>query len=179
MVFWGRATYYYLFIFNQVSVSLVNQLIIWSIKCQHVVSAYISLYWGEWYESRLKDKVKQSKTSLYLSLCFSSEDELDVLLNGTPEQKKKLIREYLTGESESSSGDEFEKEMEAELSSTIRTMEGTWGPSASGNTHLQLPWKDRLCMIIYYTGHILHYMDMNWNSAVWLNLAHSGILRRW
>ncbi|XP_076022183.1 E2F-associated phosphoprotein [Genypterus blacodes] len=58
----------------------------------------------------------------------SSEDELDVLLNGTPEQKKKLIREYLTGESESSSCDEFEKEMEAELSSTIKTMEGTWGP---------------------------------------------------
>ncbi|XP_023259365.1 E2F-associated phosphoprotein isoform X2 [Seriola lalandi dorsalis] len=61
----------------------------------------------------------------------SSEDELDVLLNGTPDQKKKLIREYLTGESESSSGDEFEKEMEAELSSTIRTMEGTWAPSAT------------------------------------------------
>lgn len=60
----------------------------------------------------------------------SSEDELEVLLNGTPEQKKKLIREYLTGESESSSEDEFEKEMEAELSSTIRTMEGTWGPAA-------------------------------------------------
>ncbi|XP_073339707.1 E2F-associated phosphoprotein isoform X2 [Pagrus major] len=61
----------------------------------------------------------------------SSEDELEVLLNGTPEQKKKLIREYLTGESESSSGDEFEKEMEAELSSTIKTMEGTWGPSTA------------------------------------------------
>ncbi|XP_029350009.1 E2F-associated phosphoprotein isoform X2 [Echeneis naucrates] len=64
----------------------------------------------------------------------SSEDELDVLLNGTPDQKKKLIREYLTGESESSSGDEFEKEMEAELSSTIRTMEGTWGPSTTGGS---------------------------------------------
>ncbi|XP_008283107.1 E2F-associated phosphoprotein [Stegastes partitus] len=63
----------------------------------------------------------------------SSEDELDVLLNGTPEQKKKLIREYLTGESESSSEDEFEKEMEAELSSTIRTMEGTWGPAAEAS----------------------------------------------
>lgn len=56
-----------------------------------------------------------------------------MLLNGTPDQKKKLIREYLTGESESSSGDEFEKEMEAELSSTIRSMEGTWAPSAAGN----------------------------------------------
>lgn len=70
-----------------------------------------------------------------LSLCFSSEDELDVLLNGTPDQKKKLIREYLTGESESSSEDDFEKEMEAELSSTIKTMQGTWGPAA-GNTQL-------------------------------------------
>ncbi|XP_075964408.1 E2F-associated phosphoprotein isoform X1 [Anarhichas minor] len=61
----------------------------------------------------------------------SSEDELEVLLNGTPEQKKKLIREYLTGESESSSEDEFEKEMEAELSSTIKTLEGTWTPAAA------------------------------------------------
>ncbi|KAM3595443.1 uncharacterized protein V6R79_023564 [Siganus canaliculatus] len=61
----------------------------------------------------------------------SSEDELDVLLHGTPEQKKKLIREYLTGESESSSADEFEKEMEEELSSTMRTMEGTWGLSTA------------------------------------------------
>ncbi|XP_037342072.2 E2F-associated phosphoprotein [Pungitius pungitius] len=61
----------------------------------------------------------------------SSEDELEVLLNGTPEQKKKLIREYLTGESESSSGDEFEKEMEAELSSTIKSLQGTWTPSAA------------------------------------------------
>ncbi|XP_061674768.1 E2F-associated phosphoprotein isoform X1 [Syngnathoides biaculeatus] len=59
----------------------------------------------------------------------SSEDELDVLLSGTPEQKKKLIREYLTGESESSSDDDFEKEMEAELSSTLRTLEDGWAPA--------------------------------------------------
>ncbi|XP_062326090.1 E2F-associated phosphoprotein isoform X1 [Osmerus eperlanus] len=64
----------------------------------------------------------------------SSEDELDVLLNGTADQKRKLIREYLTGESESSSGDEFEKEMEAELSSTIKSMEGTWAPAASADS---------------------------------------------
>ncbi|XP_005989256.1 E2F-associated phosphoprotein [Latimeria chalumnae] len=56
----------------------------------------------------------------------SSEDELDVLLHGTPDQKRKLLREYLTGESESSSEDEFEKEMEAELNSTMKTMEGSW-----------------------------------------------------
>eukprot|EP00069_Balaena_mysticetus_P012018 bmy_21530T0 len=53
----------------------------------------------------------------------SSEDEVDVLLHGTPDQKRKLIRECLTGESESSNEDEFEKEMEAELNSTIKTME--------------------------------------------------------
>ena len=56
-------------------------------------------------------------------MCSSSEDEVDVLLHGTPDQKRKLIRECLTGESESSSEDEFEKEMEAELNSTIKTME--------------------------------------------------------
>lgn len=56
-------------------------------------------------------------------MCTSSEDEVDVLLHGTPDQKRKLIRECLTGESESSSEDEFEKEMEAELNSTIKTME--------------------------------------------------------
>ncbi|TRY97852.1 hypothetical protein DNTS_009864 [Danionella cerebrum] len=61
----------------------------------------------------------------------SSEDELDILLHGTPEQKKKLIREYLTGESESSSGDEFEKEMEAELSDTMKNLEKSWTSAAS------------------------------------------------
>nr|XP_013795948.1 PREDICTED: E2F-associated phosphoprotein [Apteryx mantelli mantelli] len=57
---------------------------------------------------------------------LSSEDEVDVLLHGTPDQKRKLIRECLTGESESSSEDEFQKEMEAELNTTMRTMEGKW-----------------------------------------------------
>ncbi|XP_056624717.1 E2F-associated phosphoprotein [Triplophysa dalaica] len=61
----------------------------------------------------------------------SSDDELDILLNGTPDQKRKLIREYLTGESESSSGDEFEKEMEAELSSTMKKMENSWSASST------------------------------------------------
>ncbi|XP_054056682.1 E2F-associated phosphoprotein isoform X2 [Rissa tridactyla] len=56
----------------------------------------------------------------------SSEDEVEVLLHGTPDQKRKLIRECLTGESESSSDDEFQKEMEAELNTTMRTMEGKW-----------------------------------------------------
>lgn len=63
---------------------------------------------------------------------YSSEDELDVLLHGTPDQKRKLIRECLTGESESSSDDEFEKEMEKELNSTMKMMEGSWQPPATG-----------------------------------------------
>uniref|UniRef100_A0A2K5RG02 E2F associated phosphoprotein n=1 Tax=Cebus imitator TaxID=2715852 RepID=A0A2K5RG02_CEBIM len=66
----------------------------------------------------------------------SSEDKVDVLLHGTPDQKRKLIRECLTGESESSSEDEFEKEMEAELNSTMKTMEvsslGTGSSSRNG-----------------------------------------------
>lgn len=69
--------------------------------------------------------------------CSSSEDELEVLLHGTPEQKRKLIRECLTGESESSSDDDFEKEMEKELSSTLKTMEGRWqsrGPDAAASS---------------------------------------------
>ena len=67
----------------------------------------------------------------------SSEDEVDVLLHGTPNQKWKLIRASLTGESESSSKDEFEKEMEAELNSTIKTMDDKLSSldtgSSSGN----------------------------------------------
>ncbi|XP_044520641.1 E2F-associated phosphoprotein isoform X3 [Gracilinanus agilis] len=64
----------------------------------------------------------------------SSEDEVDVLLHGTPDQKRKLIRECLTGESESSSEDEFEKEMEAELNSTIKTMEDKLSSIETGNS---------------------------------------------
>ncbi|XP_067856836.1 E2F-associated phosphoprotein [Heptranchias perlo] len=61
----------------------------------------------------------------------SSEDELDILLHGTPERKRKLIKEYLTGESESSD-DEFEKEMAAELDSTMKVIEGSWASAAEG-----------------------------------------------
>ncbi|XP_037756514.1 E2F-associated phosphoprotein isoform X2 [Chelonia mydas] len=64
----------------------------------------------------------------------SSEDEVDVLLYGTPDQKRKLIRECLTGESESSSEDEFQKEMEAELNCTMKTMEGKWKSLETGTS---------------------------------------------
>jgi hypothetical protein len=69
-------------------------------------------------------------------MCASSEDELDVLLHGTPDQKRKLIRECLTGESESSSEDEFEKEMEAELNSTMKTMEDQLSSLGTGQLGL-------------------------------------------
>lgn len=61
---------------------------------------------------------------------------MDVLLHGTPDQKRKLIRECLTGESESSSDDEFQKEMEAELNTTMRTMEGKWQSPEMGKSCL-------------------------------------------
>lgn len=60
---------------------------------------------------------------------------MDVLLHGTPDQKRKLIRECLTGESESSSDDEFQKEMEAELNTTMKTMEGKWASPEMGKSH--------------------------------------------
>lgn len=86
-----------------------------------------------------RDEIERQISNSVFSTCFlSSEDELDILLNGTPDQKKKLIREYLTGESESSSGDEFEKEMEAELSSTMKSLEYSWTASLTQgftNTH--------------------------------------------
>ncbi|CAD7686089.1 unnamed protein product [Nyctereutes procyonoides] len=61
-------------------------------------------------------------------------NEMDVLLHGTPDQKRKLVRECLTGESESSSEDEFEKEMEAELNSTIKTMEDKLSSLETGSS---------------------------------------------
>lgn len=72
------------------------------------------------------------KTLFCISSPFSSEDEVEVLLHGTPEQKRKLIRECLTGESESSSEDEFQKEMEAELDCTMKSMEGKWKSQLEG-----------------------------------------------
>lgn len=62
---------------------------------------------------------------------------MDVLLHGTPDQKRKLIRECLTGESESSSDDEFQKEMEAELNTTMKTMEGKWKSPEMGKSRLR------------------------------------------
>lgn len=62
---------------------------------------------------------------------------MDVLLHGTPEQKRKLIRECLTGESESSSEDEFQKEMEAELDCAMKNFEGKWKSQLTGKVSLQ------------------------------------------
>ncbi|RUS75331.1 hypothetical protein EGW08_016920 [Elysia chlorotica] len=66
----------------------------------------------------------------------SSEDEIDIILHGTPEQKRKLHhlhKKWLTkkkndgdmGASSSSSEDDFEKEMEAELNMQVEFMEKT------------------------------------------------------
>ena len=56
----------------------------------------------------------------------SSEDEIDVILHGTPEQKRKLRRRSI-GRKSSSSEDEFEKEMERELNTKMTTLEKEYG----------------------------------------------------
>ena len=52
----------------------------------------------------------------------SSEDDLDIILHGTMEQRKKLRRRSL-GQASSSDEDEFEKEMAAELRDTMKQIE--------------------------------------------------------
>lgn len=54
-----------------------------------------------------------------LACIFSSEDEIDIVLRGTPEQKRKLAKQA-QGQ-QSSSEDEFEKEMRLELDGIIKT----------------------------------------------------------
>ncbi|XP_001197735.1 E2F-associated phosphoprotein [Strongylocentrotus purpuratus] len=50
----------------------------------------------------------------------SSEDELDIILHGTPEQKRRLTRSLSRGSLQmSSSDDDFEKEMEMELDANM------------------------------------------------------------
>ena len=85
-----------------------------------------------------------------------------MLLNGTADQKRRLLREYLTGESEASSGDEFQKEMEAELSTTLKTLETTWGPLAAGTTHTTHHTLHTTLLAAgttrsIYTTHTVHY----------------------
>ncbi|KAL4237359.1 hypothetical protein ACF0H5_002077 [Mactra antiquata] len=52
----------------------------------------------------------------------SSDDEIDILLHGTPEQKRKLCRRASLA-NESSSEDDFEKEMNAELNGKVKELE--------------------------------------------------------
>lgn len=54
--------------------------------------------------------------------CDSSDDELDIILHGTPEQKRKLHNKVWQG-ADSSSEDDFEKEMNAELNKHIQDLE--------------------------------------------------------
>ena len=67
---------------------------------------------------------KEYAFNCFLPVHNSSEDELDIILHGTPEQKRKLSRSLSRGSLElSSSEDEFEKEMERELNDTMRRHE--------------------------------------------------------
>jgi hypothetical protein len=60
--------------------------------------------------------------SFFFFLRFSSDDDLDIILHGTPEQKRKL-QSKVRQRSKSSSEDEFEKEMNDELNKHIKDLE--------------------------------------------------------
>lgn len=60
-------------------------------------------------------------------------DEVNVLLHGTPEQKRKILKS-LTGDEDSSDDDDFEKFMDKELNKKIKKMESDFLQSASPNT---------------------------------------------
>lgn len=61
----------------------------------------------------------------------SSDDEIDILLHGTPEQKRKLCRRQQSKGDNSSSEDEFEKEMNAELNGHVKALEKKRGSVSS------------------------------------------------
>jgi len=64
---------------------------------------------------------------------FSSDDDIDVILHGTAEQQERLMRHCV--KEESSSEDEFEKEMASELNAKMKKIEKHW---RTGNTGEQL-----------------------------------------
>ena len=55
---------------------------------------------------------------------FSSDGDIDILLQGTVEQRQKLKRQCMR--QESSSEDEFEKEMASELNAKMKKIEKRW-----------------------------------------------------
>jgi len=67
------------------------------------------------------------RTVLMFMVCvcvFSSDDDIDVILHGTTKQQERLMKRTL--KEESSSEDEFEKEMASELNAKMKTIEKHW-----------------------------------------------------
>lgn len=74
-----------------------------------------------------------------VSLICSSDDEIDIILHGTPKQRRKLSRSLSEGSLEVlSSGDEFEKEMDMELEESMRKHQTQQSELAAGMLHLCL-----------------------------------------
>lgn len=131
----------------------------------------------EWCMILMVHEVLSANEQCFLNcfLSLSSEDELDILLNGTPDQKRKLIREYLTGESESSSGDEFEKEMEAELSSTIKSMECNWTTPSSQGSHYNKCLRFEVMILVHLLCNItVHFLIVGETSQTSGNTQNTG-----
>ncbi|PIK49762.1 putative E2F-associated phosphoprotein-like [Apostichopus japonicus] len=70
-----------------------------------------------------------------LVIVRNSDDDIDVILNGTPKQKRKLSRSLSEGSLDVlSSGDEFEKEMEMELEDSMRKYQTQQSKLAAANS---------------------------------------------
>ena len=85
-----------------------------------VFNSSFFLFWGNKFLPRLVfSKILHQLTDLCI---HSSDDDIDILLHGTPEQRRRLRRKSL-GQRSSSSEDEFEKEMREELDETMRNIQ--------------------------------------------------------
>ena len=71
------------------------------------------------------------KSTGNVKIIYSSEDEIDILLHGTEKQRQKLMKTRSTRErKDSSSEDEFEKQMSKELNSTVELVQAAHNRSS-------------------------------------------------
>jgi hypothetical protein len=63
----------------------------------------------------------------------SSDDDLDIVLHGSLEQRKRLFKRRAGGAGGESSEDDFEKEMKAELNNTMNKLQASYTSNTRGN----------------------------------------------
>ena len=96
---------------------------------------------------------------------ISSDDEIDILLHGTPEQKRKLQNPSSMGKEALSSEDEFEKEMNAELNGRVKELERRRG-SVSGRHFSRILSQEHKSMAIDICPFRLTYLNLKLKTKV-------------